>query len=486
MQGPSRLELRSRDVGGHQPRTVAGVETPRGLDEVRALVRQAMATGARLYPISTGRNWGMGSAVPVSDDNLVVDLSGMNRVRSLDLEAGYAVIEPGVTQRQLAALLRDTPWMLNVTASCADTSVVGNGLDRGDGCIRSRVHDVAGLEAVLADGSVVTTGGLDPAGRYHGRVAGPDLTPAFVQHNLGVITAMAVALVPRPQTVALVHGRLQRDQIGVALGALTAFLRRGNPAEGLLRVRELSLVPTEGNDWGAIEGTGAGAGAVAGGGDWTLPAGVDPGLFTILGPLMGSDATVELAEELLRKALIEVEGAEAVRVVDASEVSPEDPLYPRALMAQGIPTCRGVHNALGVTSCDQIDEGAMGFLALLPLMPMHARRTEHILAALQTAVDRYGTALMMEWNLVGRHMANGVIQIFFDRRAPGAPHRAHQLRNDGNCLLRGNGCAIYRSDIDHAAADVWSETSTAGLGMLHRLKTALDPDGLISPGRYGA
>ncbi|MFC5829778.1 FAD-binding oxidoreductase [Nonomuraea insulae] len=466
MQDLSRPELRSRDVGGHQPRTVAGIETPRTLDEVRALVRQAMAAKLRLYPISTGRNWGMGSAMPITDDNLVVDLGGMNRVRSLDLEAGFAVIEPGVTQRQLAAVLRDTPWMLNVTASCADTSVVGNALDRGDGCIRSRVHDLAGLEAVLADGSVVTTGGLDPAGRYHGRVAGPDLTPAFVQHNLGIVTAMAVSLVPRPQTIGLVHGRMPRDQVGVALGAVSGFLRGGNPADGLLRVRELSLAPS--------------------GGDWMLPAGVDPSLFTILGPLMGSDATVELAEELLRKALIEVEGAEALRVMDAAEVGPDDPLYSRALMAQGIPTCRGVHNALGVTSCAQIDEGAMGFLALLPLMPMHARKTDQLLAALQTAVDAHSTALMVEWNLVGKHLANGVIQIFFDRGTPDAAHRAHQLRNDGNCLLRGNGCAIYRSDIDHAAADVWSETSTAGLGMLHRLKTALDPDGLLSPGRYGA
>ncbi|MEO3868016.1 FAD-binding oxidoreductase [Nonomuraea sp. B12E4] len=466
MQGLSRLELRPRDVGGHQPRSIAGTEAPRTLDEVRALVRRAMVTKSRLYPVSTGRNWGMGSAMPVTDDNVVVDLGGMNRIRSLDLEAGFAVIEPGVTQAQLAEVLRDTPWMLNVTASCADTSVVGNALDRGDGCVRSRVHDVAGIEAVLADGSVVTTGGLDPAGRYHGRVAGPDLTAAFVQHNLGVVTAMAIALVPRPQTIALVHGRIQRDQVGMAVGAVTNFLRRGNPAEGLLRVRELSLVPSHG--------------------DWALPPGVDPDLFTILGPLMGSDATVELAEELLRKALIEVEGAEAVRVVDAAEVGPDDPLYARALMAQGIPTCLGVRNALGVASCDQIDEGGMGFLALLPLMPMHARRTEHILAALQTAVDAHTTALMVEWNLVSRHLANGVIQIFFERGAPDAPHRAHQLRNDGNCLLRGHGCAIYRSDIDHAAADVWSETSTAGLGMLHRLKTALDPDGLLSPGRYGA
>jgi 4-cresol dehydrogenase (hydroxylating) len=155
-------------------------------------------------------------------------------------------------------------------------------------------------------------------------------------------------------------------------------------------------------------------------------------------------------------------------------------------MSQGIPTCAGVRKALGVASCEQVDATGLGFLALMPLMPTDARKTVHIVNALQSAVDAHSTALMAEWNVVGRHLANGVIQIFFDRSRPDGAYRAHQLRNDGNCVLRGNGCAIYRSDIDHAAADVWSETSTASLGMLHRLKTALDPDGLLSPGRYGA
>ncbi|MEW9550799.1 FAD-binding oxidoreductase [Nonomuraea sp. NPDC050783] len=466
MQELTRVELMPRDVGGHQPRSIAGTESPRTLDQVRALVRAAAADRCRLYPISTGRNWGMGSAMPVTDDNVVVDLSGMDRIRGIDLEAGFAVIEPGVTQRRLAEALRGSPWMLNVTNSCADTSVVGNALDRGDGTFRSRVHDVAGLEAVLADGSVVTTGGLDPAGRYHGRVAGPDLTPAFVQHNLGIVTAMAIALVPRPEAIGMVYGRMPRHQAAVALDAVASFVRRGNPADGMLRVRELALTPSHG--------------------DWTLPAGVDLDSFAVMGPLLGSAAAVELAEELLRKALSEVEGSEELRVMDPAEVKPGDPLHPRALMSQGIPTCLGVRRALGVTSCDRIDDGGLGFLALMPLMPTDARRTARILDALQTAVDAHTTALMAEWNVVGRHQANGVVQIFFDRRSADGPHRAHQLRNDGNCLLRGHGCAIYRSDIDHAAADVWSETSTASLGMLHRLKTALDPEGLLSPGRYGA
>lgn len=465
MHGQSRLASAAPDVGAHHPRLVAGVERPQTVDEVRALVRRAATDGLHLYPLSTGRNWGMGSGVPARDDSLVVDLSGMNRIRSLDLDNGFAVVEPGVTQAQLAEELRETPWLLNVTGSCADTSVLGNALERGDGSVRSRVHDLAGVEAVLADGSLITTGGLDSWGRYRGRAAGPDLTGAFVQHNLGIVTAAVIALVPRPQATALVYGRIPRDQVARAVDALGTFLRRGNPAEGLLRVRELSLVPSRGG--------------------WLLPDGADPGLFTIVGPLIGSGETVRLAEELLRKALLEVEGAENLRVLDATAVSPSDPLYPRALMAQGIPTCQGVRNALGVTSCELVDAGRIGFLALLPQLRMDAAATEEILAVLRAAVECNGTAAMLEWNLVSRNLANGVLQIFFDRTAPDAPHRAHQLRRDANDLLRGYGCSIYRSDIDNAAADVYAQSTTATLAMLHRIKGALDPYGLLSPGRYG-
>lgn len=464
MQGQSRLAPAVRDVGAHRPRAIAGEVRPQSVAEVSALVRCAAADGRRLFPYSTGRNWGMGSGVPATDENIVVDLGGMNRIRSLDLENGFAVVEPGVTQAQLAEELRETPWLLNVTASCADTSVLGNALERGDGSVRSRVHDVVGLEAVMPDGSVITTGGLDTWGRYRGRVAGPDLTGAFVQHNLGIVTAMAIALVPRPQAFGLVWARIPRDQAERAVSAMGAFLRRGNPAEGLIRVRELALVPSRG--------------------EWTLPAGVDPELFTIVGPLIGSGETVRLAEELLRKALLEVEGAENLQVLDATAIRPDDPLYNRALMAQGIPTCTGVHRALGVGSCEQVDSGRMGFLALLPQLPMDARSTENILQVLRASVEVNGTAGLLEWNLVSRNLANGVLQIFFDRDVPDAPARAHRLRQEAGGLLRGYGCVIYRSDIDNSAADVYAQSSPGTLSMLHRLKGAFDPGGVISPGRY--
>ncbi|GGU44204.1 hypothetical protein [Lentzea flava] len=48
--------------------------------------------------------------------------------------------------------------MLNVTVSAAETSVLGNALDRGSSLRHQRVHDLLGLEVVLPGGELVHVG----------------------------------------------------------------------------------------------------------------------------------------------------------------------------------------------------------------------------------------------------------------------------------------------------------------------------------------
>src|ERR1700754_1806935 len=168
--------LSGPDAGVHRQREIACMVSTIDLRDVREAIREAVAHNRTIYPVSTGRNWGMGSAIPIASGCTVVDLSGMRRIRTLDIIAGYAVIEPGVTQGQLAGALEQTPWIVNVTSSCADISFIGNKLERGYGALGPRTNDVLGIEIVLPNGDVVTTGGLDRHGRYSGRVAGPDLT----------------------------------------------------------------------------------------------------------------------------------------------------------------------------------------------------------------------------------------------------------------------------------------------------------------------
>jgi 4-cresol dehydrogenase (hydroxylating) flavoprotein subunit len=69
--------------------------------DVIQIVRIANRCQVPLYTVSTGHNWGYGSALPVRDDCVIVDLSRMNRILDMDSELGLVTLEPGVTQKQL-------------------------------------------------------------------------------------------------------------------------------------------------------------------------------------------------------------------------------------------------------------------------------------------------------------------------------------------------------------------------------------------------
>ncbi|MFF7187772.1 FAD-binding oxidoreductase [Streptomyces sp. NPDC008222] len=452
------------DIGGHRPRDVVATVTVNSVEQVQDVVRAAAQTGAPLYPLSTGANWGMGSRFPAIDGCTVLDLSAMTRIRVLDLEHGYAVVEPGVTQAQLASALEGSAWMLNVTSSCADTSIVGNALERGDGTIRSRVRETLAFEVVLGTGELLTTGGLDGRGRYHGTVAGPDLTTAFVESNLGVVTAMVVSLVPRPEAIELAHACFKPDAFPELADAVVRLGRAGLPTVGLPRLRDFFLVPSD-----------------APADSYALPKTANPQQLSLLIPLMGRREEIRLSERLMRKALESVPDTVSFQTMDAETVPADHPMYYRALMARGIPTCASLRRGLGVTDC-QVEDTALAWLMFMPLIPLDRESMVRAVDILQQAVDRHTTALTAELNIVSPHVANMVVQIAF-ARTPESTARAHALRDEVRTLFAEAGFPAYRSNIDHASSEL-AIRPDALIAPLGDLKALFDPHGVIAPGRY--
>ena len=111
------------NVGG-LVREIPVVLRPQCTEEVQAVVREANRFGTPLYPISTGMNWGFGSRLPARENCAVLDLGRMNRILEVNEKQRYAVIEPGVTQKQLYDHLieQNIPLLLNVTGSAAESS----------------------------------------------------------------------------------------------------------------------------------------------------------------------------------------------------------------------------------------------------------------------------------------------------------------------------------------------------------------------------
>ncbi len=204
--------------------------TPENTEQVRQIVRIAGECNTSLYPISTGKNWGYGSSNPVRDHNIILDLSRMNRILEVEKELAYAVIEPGVTQQQLYEYLKNnrTGLMMDPTGSGPNCSILGNTLERGYGISPYGNHfgALCGMEIVLADGEILNTG----FSRYQNAKSkytfqygvGPYLDGLFTQSNFGIVTKIGVWLMPVPEYFEACYFFSDKEE---SLGPLTDAIR---------------------------------------------------------------------------------------------------------------------------------------------------------------------------------------------------------------------------------------------------------------------
>jgi 4-cresol dehydrogenase (hydroxylating) len=188
-------------------RMPAAIVYPATVEEVARIVEVAASLSVPLWPCSKGRNWGYGSAAPFREGSVLLHLERLARIIEVNEELAYAVIEPGVTYRMLRDhLSRHHPdlWC-DCTDGPPDGSVIGNALERGLGVTAYCDHfaTLCGLEVVLGDGSIVRTGGGDPARcptwHTHKWGLGPYLEGLFSQSGFGVVTRAGVWLMRKPQ-----------------------------------------------------------------------------------------------------------------------------------------------------------------------------------------------------------------------------------------------------------------------------------------------
>ena len=177
---------------GVTPRCVV---RPRSTDDVVAIVQVCAAHGTPIVARGSGTGlWG--GATPVAD-GIVVAFDSMALIKEVDVDNQVAVVEPGVTLRELDAALAGSGLRYPVYPGELSGSLGGNVNTNAGGmrAVRHGVtrHHVLGLEVVLANASVLRTGG-----RVMKSSSGYDLTQLLVgsEGTLALVTEVTVKLSP--------------------------------------------------------------------------------------------------------------------------------------------------------------------------------------------------------------------------------------------------------------------------------------------------
>ncbi|HEY7439964.1 MAG TPA: FAD-linked oxidase C-terminal domain-containing protein [Acidimicrobiia bacterium] len=220
---PLELALYDRDAGTARGQAVA-VCFPRSTTEVAHAVRSAARFDVPFVVRGSGTGLA-GGATPVGDP-LVIVMTQMNRIRSVDAERCVAWVEPGVLNLDLSREIAHLGLHYAPDPSSQQACTIGGNVGTNAGgphCLADGVTSahVLAVEVVLGDGSVTTLGGLEPD------LPGYDLRGCFVgsEGTMGIATAIAVRLTPDPPAVRTML--LAFRTISAAAAAVSAIIGAG-------------------------------------------------------------------------------------------------------------------------------------------------------------------------------------------------------------------------------------------------------------------
>lgn len=203
----------------------------RSTEDVSTALAWANSNGVPVVP--QGARTGLSGAANASQGCLLLSVEKMDRVLRVDAEEQLAVVEPGVVNADLGRAVAEHGLFYPPDPGSQAISTIGGNIATNAGgmcCVKYGVtgNFVRGLQVVLADGRVMRTGRDTAKG-----VAGYDLTGLIVgsEGTLGVVTEATVALRPareRPLTAVAFF-----DTVADACRAVAAYLGAGNRPSAL-------------------------------------------------------------------------------------------------------------------------------------------------------------------------------------------------------------------------------------------------------------
>jgi glycolate oxidase len=200
------------------------VVLPRSTEEVAQVLRYCHANGIRVVPRGAGTSLS-GGALPLADA-VVIGVMRMNRIRDINYEDRYAVVEAGVTNIGITKAVESEGFFYAPDPSSQLACMIGGNVMMNSGgahCLKYGVtaNNLLGLTFVTIEGEVVKIGGthLDAAGYdWLGLITGSE-------GQLGLVTEVVVRILRSPEGARAMLAAF--DSVEVAGQAVDAIIGAG-------------------------------------------------------------------------------------------------------------------------------------------------------------------------------------------------------------------------------------------------------------------
>lgn len=453
---------------------------PASAEQVQEIVRVANEFGVPLWPVSRGKNFAYGGAAPVMSGTVVLDLNRMNRILEVNEEFGYALVEPGVSYFDLYEYIRQKGLKLWLDVPDPGWgSIVGNALDHGIGYTPYGDHFAmqCGLEVVLPTGELMRTGmGAMPGSNTWQLFKygfGPYVDGMFSQSNFGIVTKMGIWLMPEPAGYRPYMITFQREedieQIAEVLRPLkvSGVIQNGATVRSL--VLDAAITATKSKYY-------AGNGPIPDSVARRIMADQEIGMWNFCGALYGPPPVMDTLWTAIRDSFASIPGAKFY--FPEERKNEFDLLKHRADAMRGVPK---------LTEFNFLNwNGGGGHIGFSPVSPITGRDAIKQYRMVSRRVREYGFDYMGLLAVGWREMHH-VTVIVYDRNDPAERRKLDELFKLLVDEAAAEGYGEYRTHIRYMdrIAGTYSWNNNALLKMHETIKDAIDPNGILAPGKSG-
>ena len=463
----------------------SAVVQPETVEEIQEIVRIANQHRVPIWVSGVGKNNGYGGSSPRVRGSVVVNLRRMNRVLEIDEESAYAVVEPGVRWFDLhEAIQAGGHKLLLSVPDLGWGSVVGNTLDHGITYLPYGIDQgmQCGMEVVLPSGELMRTGGGGiPNGKaayVYKRGLGPTPDQLFMQSNYGIVTKMGVWLLPTPECFMPCWLKVWRDS---DLPAVVDTLRELMLDETIRMVPQilntllLASVFSSRSQWFD--------------GEEPIPDEVidrvakelDIGRWIVRFSLLGDEAVVDHKFKKVKAAFERIPGAEVTgKKFGADEHDKIE--HPAERVQAGIPNLD-----MNAQTAWYGGEGG-GHVGFSPVAPLTGSSAVELCGLLRSGIEKkasldYMAALIAINPRSFVHITLVIFDTTNEAQVRGAYDACKVLVKEAGAA----GYGEYRAHLDFMdlAADQYSFNDHSYRRFTETIKDALDPNGILMPGRHG-